>query len=68
MFFRRPKLRIFHYEPRFYKPDRDPGERLKRQMRAARSKHRRKVRPAFLWAGLAVLILYAYLYMSGVVR
>jgi hypothetical protein len=65
---KKPKIRRFIYEPRFYKPDRDPGERLKRQMRTERSKHRGRVRPAFVWAILFVLIMYAYLYLSGVVR
>lgn len=69
MFLKRPQYRRFVYEPRFYNRDRDDKERLKRLMRQERDSYRqRKGRPVFIWAAVLFLILYLYLYLSGVAR
>lgn len=69
MLFKKPSYRRFTYEPRFYNPDRDEKERLKRLMRQERDAYRRrKRRPVVLWIAIFVLVVYLYLYLSGVTR
>ena len=65
---RRVRPRKFSYEPRFYDPTKD--DRLKRRMRSARPRVRRKSRqPAFIAAGLGlVLALYLYLHIDSIVE
>ena len=67
MFLRKPTYHRFEYIPRFYNPDRDPAERLKRQMRARR--HARRPKKGFyLLFALLFLILYLYFFFSGGLR
>lgn len=68
MFIKKPRYRRFEYEPRYYNPDGDPGERLKQKMRIERGKHKRKRRPIILWGILFILVLYVYLYLMKVFR
>ncbi len=66
---KKPQYRRFIYEPRFYSPDRDDKERLKRLMRQERDAYKnRNRRPVFVWAAIFFLVIYAYLYLSGVTR
>jgi len=67
MFFRRPQYRRFDYEPRFYKPELDPGERLKRQLRAQRVR-RDPARRTLLLVLLFSLAVCLYLLLSGGLR
>ena len=58
----RVRPRKFNYAPRFYDPTKD--DRLKRRMRTARPRVRRKSRqPAFIAVGLG-LVLALYLYVN----
>ena len=68
MFLKKPKYRQFVYEPRYYKPDLDESGRLKEKLRQERIKRRKKARPPFIWAVLLLVLLYAYLYLSGNLR
>lgn len=65
MIFRRPKYRRFEYEPRFYKPEQDPAERMKDRMRVERGKARRQQKSLIGIGLLFILLFYAYLYISG---
>jgi hypothetical protein len=68
MLFRKPQYRRFEYEPRFYKPEEDRAEQLKKRLREERSRSRRKRKSPILWAVLMVLLFYLYLYLSGTLR
>ena len=68
MLFRKPTHRRFEYEPRFYKPEQDRTEELKKRLRQERDRNRRKRKPMLFWALLMVLLFYAYLYLSGTLR
>ncbi|MBM4169496.1 MAG: hypothetical protein FJ215_10140 [Ignavibacteria bacterium] len=68
MFFRRPKYRRFDYEPRFYQPERDPGEKFRERMQREMRRARKKRKPIFLWVAVFALIIYFYLYVSGIIR
>jgi predicted nucleic acid-binding Zn ribbon protein len=69
MLLKKPSYRRFRYEPRFYNPDRDEKERLKRLMRQERDAYRRrKRRPVLLWIAIFALVIYLYLYLAGVAR
>lgn len=68
MFLKRPQYRKFEYLPRFYDPEKDHAEKFKHKMEAERRSHQRKKRPVFLWAFLVFLVLYLYLYLSGILH
>ncbi len=68
MLLKRPTYRRFDYLPRYYKPELDEKERFKEQMRRERTKTRRKSRPVLVWGVILFLVLYAYIYLSGVGR
>ena len=68
MFMRRPKYRQFEYLPRYYNPDKDPQNDFRRKMRNERKSHRLKTRPVFIWMGIFLLAVYAYLYLAGAFR
>ncbi len=68
MLFRRPRYRRFDYEPRFYKPESDPSQRLKDKMRVERGKSRRKQKPVIFVGLLFILLFYAYLYLTGYLK
>jgi hypothetical protein len=67
MFLKRPQYRRFTYEPRFYDPDHDEKERLRRLMRQERAYHRQRRRPVVLWIAIFLLVVYAYLYLADVI-
>ncbi|MBI2619879.1 MAG: hypothetical protein HYW57_07335 [Ignavibacteriales bacterium] len=68
MFFRRPPYRKFEYLPRFYEPDKDPAEKFKRRFETERRAHRKKPRPVIVWGVIFAIIIYVYLFLSGVLR
>lgn len=66
MFFKKPRHRIFDYTPRFYKPEEDKDERLKRRLGFRRqSKVKRKRTSPLIWGVLVLLVIYIYLKLSG---
>lgn len=68
MFLRKPRYHRFEYLPRFYNPDKDSTEDFRRKLRRERSSQRRRPRPLVWWLAVAALVIYAYLYLSGVLR
>lgn len=68
MFLRKPRYHRFEYLPRFYDPDKDSHEDLRRKMRRERSSRQRKSRPVVWWFILAALVVYVYLYLAGAIR
>jgi hypothetical protein len=68
MLLKRPTYRRFDYSPRYYKPQLDKKVRFKEQMRRERMKARRKSRPVIVWGVILFLVVYAYIYLSGVGR
>jgi hypothetical protein len=68
MFFKKPPHRIFDYTPRFYKPEEDKDEKLKRRLGFRRQlKTGRKKRSPIIWLVLVVLVIYIYLKLTGTV-
>lgn len=68
MFFRRPKYHRFEYLPRYYDPDKDHAEDFRRKMQRERRSSSRRKRPLVWWLAVMVLVVYAYLYLAGVIR
>lgn len=68
MFFKKPPHRIFDYTPRFYKPEEDKDEKLKRKLGFRRQmKMNRKKRSPLIWLVLIIIVIYAYLKLTGIV-
>lgn len=67
MFFKKPPHRIFDYPPRFYKPETDKDEKLKRKLGFRRQiKMKRNKRSPIIWLVLVVLVVYIYLKLIGI--
>ena len=68
MFFKKPPHRIFDYTPRFYKPEEDKDEKLKRKLGFRRQmKMNRKKKSPMIWLLLVIIVVYAYLKLTGIV-
>lgn len=62
MFLKRPKPKSFEYIPRFYNPEEDPEEKLKRKLGFSRKrKFKRKGRNPLFWLILIIIVIYLYL-------
>jgi uncharacterized membrane protein (DUF106 family) len=69
MLMKKPRHRVFDYTPRFYDPQKDDKERekLKKRLQFSKeySKLRKKKRSPILWIVFIIVIIYAYLKLSG---
>ena len=66
MFFKKPRHRVFEYPPRFYKPDQDKDEKLKRKLGFRRQlKSNRKKKSPMLWLLFVIAAIFIYLKLSG---
>ncbi len=66
MFLKRIKPKDFEYLPRYYDPDKDPEERLRRRLGFYRKrKFKRQGKSPLFWLILFFIILYFYLKLSG---
>ncbi|NWG27764.1 MAG: hypothetical protein HXY48_04430 [Ignavibacteriaceae bacterium] len=66
MFFKKPKHRIFDYAPRFYRPEEDKDEKLKRKLGFRRQmKMNRKKKSPMIWLLLVIIAVYIYLKLTG---
>jgi hypothetical protein len=66
MFIKRPRHRIFDYTPRFYHPEDDKNEKLKRKLGFQRQlKLNRKKRSPMLWMVFIIVAVYIYLKLGG---
>lgn len=68
MLMKKPKHRIFEYTPRFYKPEKDEIERLKRRLGfSAKRKALKRKRSPIVWLVLIFAILYLYLKLAKLI-
>ena len=68
MFFKKTPHRVFDYTPRFYKPEDDKDEKLKRKLGFRRQmKMNRKKKSPMIWLLLVVIAVYIYLKLTGIV-
>jgi ATP/ADP translocase len=68
MFFKKTPHRIFDYTPRFYKPEDDKDEKLKRKLGFRRQmKMNRKKKSPLIWLLLIIIAVYIYLNLTGIV-
>lgn len=68
MFFKRLQPKQFDYIPRFYDPDKDPEEKLRRKLGFSRKRRLKKnVRSPLYWLVLLILVIYLYLRFSGLI-
>lgn len=68
MLMKKPRHRIFDYTPRFYKPEEDEKERLKRRLGFSRQrKFKPKKRSTIIWIVLSFIVLYLIIKFSRVV-
>jgi hypothetical protein len=66
MFFKKTPHRIFDYIPRYYKPEEDKEEKLKRKLGFRRQlKIGRKKKSPIFWLMFVALAIYIYLKLSG---
>ncbi|MBE0571857.1 MAG: hypothetical protein IH618_09965 [Ignavibacteriaceae bacterium] len=67
MFFKKTSHRIFDYTPRFYKPEEDKDEKLKRKLGFRRQmKMNRKKKSPMIWLLLVIIAAYIYLKLIGI--
>lgn len=68
MFFKKTPHRVFDYTPRFYKPEDDKDEKLKRKLGFRRQmKMNRKKKSPMIWLLLVIIAVYVYLKLTGIV-
>lgn len=68
MFFKKTPHRIFDYTPRFFKPEDDKDEKLKRKLGFRRQmKMNRKKKSPMIWLLLIIIAVYVYLKLIGIV-
>ena len=68
MFIKKPRHRIFDYTPRFYRPEDDKDEKLKRKLGFRRQlKTNRKKRSPIIWMIFVVVAIFIYLKLIGIV-
>jgi len=66
MLMKRPQHKDFEFIPRFYDPDKDPEERLRRKLGFNRKRRfKRKGRSPIYWLVLLLIVIYFYLKLSG---
>lgn len=67
MFMKKPRHRIFDYEPRFYNPKKDETEKRKKKLgfRSARQHSSLKRRNNLVWIVLFLLTIVVYLKLNG---
>jgi len=66
MLIKKPKHKDFEYIPRFYKPEEDREERLRKQLGFNRTrKFKKKGRSPLIWLVLLILVIYLYYRFSN---
>ena len=66
MLMKKPRHRIFEYPPRFYKPQEDPQEKLKRKLgfqSSRKFKHRKK--NPIIWIVFIIAVIFIIIKLSG---
>jgi len=65
MLMKKPKHRIFDYEPRFYDPSKDETEKKKKRLSFKTSHSRRKSKSNIFLIALIILVLYFIINYGG---
>ncbi len=66
MLMKKPRHRVFDYTPRFYNPQTDKDEKIKRRLGFTRkTKALRKNRNPLFWLVILAFVIYLYLKFSG---
>ncbi len=66
MLMKKPRHRIFDYTPRFYKPETDEQERIKKRLGFSRQrKINSKKKSPFIWLLFVIVIIYVILKLKG---
>ena len=66
MFGKRPKHRVFDYEPRYYDQANDPIEKRKKRLKfRSHISAKRKTRSPIFWLLLFAAVVFLYLKFSG---
>jgi hypothetical protein len=67
MFFKKTPHRVFDYPSRFYKPEDEKDEKLKRKLGFRRQmKLNRKKKSPVIWLLLVIIAVYIYLKLTGI--
>ena len=66
MLMKKPRHRVFDYPPRFYKPDEDPQEKLKKRLgfQSFRKFKQRKKSP-IIWIVFIIAVILIIIKLSG---
>lgn len=66
MLMKKPRHRIFEYPPRFYKPEDDPQEKLKKRLgfqSSRKFKHRKK--SPIIWIVFIIAVIFIIIKLSS---
>jgi hypothetical protein len=63
MFMKRPQYRKFDYQPRFYKPELDEGEKRKRRL-GFRSNIRKRSNTKIPWPYIIMLAIILFIFLK----
>jgi len=67
MLMKKPRNRIFDYTPRFYKPETDEQERIKKRLGFSRQrKINKKKKSSFVWLLFVLAVIYIILKLKGI--
>ncbi len=67
MLMKKPQYRKFDYTPRFYNPEKDEKEKLKRKLGFTRNvKVKRKTRSPIVWLFLVILVIIVLLKLAHI--
>ena len=67
MFMKKPGNRIFDYTPRYYQPENDNHEKMKRRLGFSRkAKSNRKRKNPIIWVILVILVILTYLKLMAI--
>ncbi len=66
MFMKKPKNKVFEYQPRFYKPEEDETERRKRKLKFRSNQSlKRKNKSPIMWIVIIGVVIFVYLKLIG---
>ncbi|MEO8231241.1 MAG: hypothetical protein ABI638_03090 [Ignavibacteriota bacterium] len=66
MLMKKPRHRIFEYPPRFYKPEDDPQEKLKRRLGfQSYRKFRHKKKSLIIWIVFILAVIFIIIKLSS---
>ena len=66
MLMKKPRHRIFEYPPRFYKPQDDPQEKLKKRLGFQSSrKFKHKKKSPIIWIVFIIAVIFIIITLSG---